>query len=187
MAKTKRPQGSSPAATPAAADTAAARPRPPGGRDPRPWIYGVLSLLMAAVQAYVMIKVTPNRHAWAQTLLLAIPTFTAAMGIATIAGALLRARGARAAWIAAVAGGAITLIVTVIVLSLLLASAAFLAGVYGSFGKGASFGVLGAAALIVELVAILPALQLKYLLTRAGRRAFGLPPLWKGPARAAAA
>ncbi len=77
------------------------------------------------------------------------------------------------------------LVLTIVLLGLLLASAAFLSGVYGAFGKAAASGVLAGAALVVELVAILPALQVKYLLTRAGRRAFGLPALWRKPAVAA--
>jgi hypothetical protein len=52
--------------------------------------------------------------------------------------------------------------------------------VYGAFGKGAAAGIMGAMALIFELVGILPTLQAKFLMTRAGRRAFGLEPLWGG-------
>jgi hypothetical protein len=34
------------------------------------------------------------------------------------------------------------------------------------------------AAVIIEAVALLPALMMKYLMTRAGRRGFGLEPIW---------
>jgi hypothetical protein len=32
---------------------------------------------------------------------------------------------------------------------------------------------------VVEFMGILPALQLKYLMTRAGRRCFGKEPIWR--------
>jgi hypothetical protein len=55
-------------------------------------------------------------------------------------------------------------------------SAAFLAGVYGAFGQAAATFALVMVALVIELVALLPIVQVKYLMTRAGRRAFGVPP-----------
>jgi hypothetical protein len=54
----------------------------------------------------------------------------------------------------------------------LLASAAFLAGVYGAFGKAAASGALIAVALVIEVVALLPIVQVKYLMSRAGRRVY---------------
>jgi hypothetical protein len=59
---------------------------------------------------------------------------------------------------------------------LLLTTAAYLSGVYGAFGKAAASGATLAVFLVIEAVAFLPALQLKWALTRAGRRAFGLAP-----------
>lgn len=156
-------------------------------RDPRPFIYGGLDLVFAVIYVVVITEISPNRHAWAQALLWSLPVAIVIMAGGTIAGALLakNARAAKIAWTTAVAGGATMLVVTVILLILLLMAAAFLAGVYGAFGKAASSGVLGAAALIVEIAGILPVLQLKYLMTRGGRRAFGLAPVW-APAKAKA-
>ncbi len=151
----------------------AAPPAKKPRRDVRPLIYGGLDVAFAILQFVVIAFAAPNRHAWAEALLLLLPVGTFAMGAGTLAGALI-AKAARPGWIAAIAGGALVLIVTVIVLGLLVASAAFLAGVYGAFGKAAASGMLAAAALIVEFVALLPAFQLKYLLGRAGRRAFGV-------------
>ena len=59
------------------------------------------------------------------------------------------------------------------VVALLVMSASFLSGVYGSMGKGAAMFALLGAALVIELCGILPALQHKFLMTRAGRRHFG--------------
>ncbi len=77
-------------------------------------------------------------------------------------------------WLMSVAGCGLLLVLELVLLLVLLLSASYLAGVYGSFGRGASALALVVAALSIELVALLPALQLKYLLTRAGRRAFGV-------------
>ena len=148
-------------------------------RDLRPFIYAGLDLLFAVVYVFAVTELSPNRHAWAQALLFCLPVGAVVLAAGTLAGALVKdARLARIAWIAAVAGATLMLVVTVVLLALLLASAAFLSGVYGAIGKGAASGVLAAAALIVEVCGILPAFQLKYLMTRGGRRAFGLAPLW---------
>lgn len=148
-------------------------------RDLRPFIYAGLDVLFAVVYLFSVTELSPNRHPWAQALLLCLPLAAGVMAIATLVGGLVEdAKLARIAWIAAVAGAILMLVVTVVLLALLLMSAAFLSGVYGAIGKGAASGVLAAAALIVEVCGILPAFQLKYLMTRGGRRAFGLTPLW---------
>ena len=139
--------------------------------DPRPFIYAGLDLVLAAGFVYSILFLSPNRHAWATALMAVIPVAVLAMGV----GSLLRNR---LGWRIAVAGGAVLLLATIVLLGFLLASAAFLSGVYGAFGTAAASGILGATFLMIELVALVPALQLKYLLTRAGRRAFGQPPLW---------
>jgi hypothetical protein len=146
-------------------------------RDPRIWIYGVLDVVFAALYVVLIIFVAPNRHLWAQLILLALPLFAIVMAAGTLIGGLMRDKPiAKLGWRLAVVGGTGMLVFMVLVLGLLLASAAFLAGVYGSFGQAAAGGILGACALIVEIVGFLPALQLKFLLTRAGKRAFGLRP-----------
>ena len=76
------------------------------------------------------------------------------------------------------------LLFAVLLIVRILVSIAFLAGVYGSFGPAASSFALVAAALIVEVVAILPLFPLKYVMSRAGRRALGvMPPLPAAPVR----
>ena len=64
------------------------------------------------------------------------------------------------------------LLTTIILIVRVLVSAAFLAGVYGAFGKAAATFALVAVALVIELVALLPIVQIKYLMSRAGRRAY---------------
>jgi hypothetical protein len=149
------------------------------GLDPRIIIYGVIDLILVSIYAYAIFGAAPNRHLWAQLLLFTIPLFAFLMGVGTVVGGMVReGMAAKIGWITAVVGAAGMLVFMVVVLGLLLASAAFLSGVYGAFGKAAAGGILGACALIVEVVGFVPMLQLKFLMTRGGRRAFGLPPLW---------
>jgi hypothetical protein len=70
------------------------------------------------------------------------------------------------------------LLVWIITVVIMLMSAAFLSGVYGGFGQAAAMGTMVAVLMTLQLVALVPALQLKFLMTRAGRRYFGQQPLW---------
>ena len=67
------------------------------------------------------------------------------------------------------------LLFEVILLGLFISSAAFLSGVFGSFGTGGAGLVLLLGVLSIQLVALLPALQMKFLMTRAGRLAYRSP------------
>jgi hypothetical protein len=165
MAKSRKP-----ARKPAT--TATPDPAPRARRDPRPFIYAGFDFGFAILYAVVFTSVIPNRHAWAQVLLYGLPVLAVAMGVAMLV---------RGAWGWRIAAGCCGLMLglTVVLLALLLTSAAFLAGVYGAFGLAASMLALVGAALVVELVALLPAFQLKYLMTRAGRRRFGREPLFR--------
>ena len=156
MAKRSRTKKQVDQAPPPAAAPAAAR------RETRPFIYAGLDFLFAALYAGLVTQV-PNRHGWANALLWGTVVAVALAG----AGMLWRTRWG---WRAAAAGCAVLLVLTVTLLVLLLLSASFLSGVYGSMGQGAAmFAILGGA-LVIELCGLLPAFQLKFLLTRAGRR-----------------
>ncbi|HEU4614330.1 MAG TPA: hypothetical protein VFS15_19680, partial [Kofleriaceae bacterium] len=80
----------------------------------------------------------------------------------------------RTGWWVAVAGASLLIAITILLIVRVLVSAAFLSGVYGAFGKAAAMSALIGVALVVELVALLPLFQIKYLRTRAGRRAFAM-------------
>jgi len=114
--------------------------------------------------------VIPTRIASTAIQLWSLPLFTIVMGVGTasIFSPRLRARGRKLAII----GGSLVLASTIVLIARVLVSAAFLAGVYGAFGKAAASFALVAVALTVELVALLPLVQVKYLLSRAGRRAY---------------
>lgn len=138
-------------------------PRP----DVRRWIYGGLDILFGLVYAFVAWKVIPNRLPSAAFHLWTLPACTLAMGAGTLLG------GRYGWWTAIVSGSALLLSIIVLIVRILI-SAAFLAGVYGAFGKAASTFAFVAVALIVEAVALLPIIQIKFLMTRAGRRAYGM-------------
>lgn len=144
---------------------AAGTPRP----DVRRWIYGGLGVVFALVQALVLVAVIPNRLPTAAFHLWTFPILTLALAAGTFA-------GRRAGWWLAVVAGSGVLLSTVIVIARILASAAFLAGTYGGFGQAASTFSIMAVVLIINGVALLPIVQIKYLMTRAGKRAFGRAP-----------
>lgn len=135
-------------------------------RDPRILIYAGFDFVMAALYAVVLFGVVPNRHGWVQALSALVVGAAALMGVAMVL------RRTWSWWLGV--GSCIALLgLGVLFVVLTVASAAFLAGVYGSFGQAGALLALVAAALVLELVALLPAFQLKFLMTRAGRRAFG--------------
>jgi hypothetical protein len=138
-------------------------PRP----DVRRWIYGGLDVAFGVVYALVISEVIPNRQPSAAFHLWTLPVCTLVMGAGTLLG------GRYGWWTAIVAGSALLLSIIVMLVRILI-SAAFLAGVYGAFGKAAATFAMVAVALIIEVVGILPIIQIKFLMTRAGRRAYGL-------------
>ena len=136
--------------------------------DTRRWIYAGLDLLFGVVYVVAIATVIPNRLPSASIHLWTIPAAMLAMG----AGTLL---GGRTGWRIALASGSLLLLSTFLIIVRILISAAFLAGVYGAFGKAAASFALLSIAIVVELVVLLPIVQIKYLMSRAGRRAYGAP------------
>ena len=177
MAKSKRKRaraggGTSGQPTGPEAEPAATQPGPhPRRRDRRPYIYAGFDFAFAAFYALLLIQ-APTRHGLHGALLWSTVAAVVLAGV----GMVLRNRWG---WRAAVAGCGALLLVTLGLLVLLLVSASFLSGVYGSMGQGAAMMALLAGALIIELCGLLPAFQLKFLMTRAGRRWFGQGPLWR--------
>ena len=167
MAKSGKPK--SKAAVAAAPAAASVQPR-----DPRRFIYVAIDVVFTVAYLIVLSDLLHNRHAWARAILYLLPLATAVMAVGT-------AMGRKVGWWMTIGAGTAMLVWTVGFIILLLTTASFLSGVYGAFGKAAASGMLLAVAIIIEVVAFLPALQLKWSLTRAGRRAFGLalppPPL----------
>jgi hypothetical protein len=136
----------------------------PPRADVRRWIYGGLDLLFAVAYAIVIWKVIPNRLPSAAFHLWTMPVLVLVMGLGTLV-------GGRAGWWTAIVGGSVLLVSVIVLIMRILISAAFLAGVYGAFGKAAASFAVVAIALVVEVVALLPIVQIKFLMSRAGRGA----------------
>jgi hypothetical protein len=177
MAKSRRKRARETDSAPREAVSAPAETAPaasssrPARRERRPYIYAGFDFAFAACYAFLVGQV-PTRHALHGALLWSTVVSVVLAG----AGMVVRNRWG---WRVAVAGCGALLLVGVALLVLVLVSAAFLSGVYGSMGRGAALMAILAGALIVELCGVLPALQLKFLMTRAGRRWFGREPLWR--------
>lgn len=138
-------------------------------RDPRVFIYAGFDFAMALVYAVVITRVTPPFRAGPALFGWLLVGAAALMGV----GMVLRSRWG---WRISVGACGLLLALEVALLVLILSSAAFLSGVYGSFGKaGAGLAIVGAL-FSIQMIALLPGLQLKFLLTGAGRRAFAAEP-----------
>jgi hypothetical protein len=137
-------------------------------RDPRVLIYAGFDFVMAALYAVMLFGVVPGRHGWVQALSVLLVGAAAAMGVSM----LIRRSWS---WWLGVTSCVALLLLAVTFLVLTVISAAFLSGVYGSFGQAGAMLALVSAAVMVELVALLPAFQLKVLMTRACLRTFGRP------------
>ena len=139
-------------------------------RDLRPYIYLGLDQLAVIIYVVVIVKAVPTWmtsakiHLWSMPIALQLM----ALGMATVFVPKLKKRG----WWLAIAGGSLILLSAFLIIVRLLASAAFLAGVYGAFGQAAASGALVAVALVIEVVVLLPIVQIKWLMSRAGRRVF---------------
>jgi hypothetical protein len=137
--------------------------------DPRRWIYGGLDIVFAGVYAATIVLVIPNRLPSAALHLWTFPIATTVMAIGTLL-------GGRRGWRIAVIAGSVMLASVFVLIVRIAISAAFLAGVYGAFGQAAATFALVMVAIVVEIVALLPLVQVKYLRSPAGRRAYGVAP-----------
>ncbi len=120
-------------------------------------IYGVLDLLVAGLYVYIFISLVPSRSTLFTAVAMGLCGLLAAGGVGLISGA---------AWgrkVATAAAGAWLLACATLIL-LLVSSAAYLHGIYNGVGQaGAAIGLL-VAALAIELVGLLPALQLAHIM-----------------------
>jgi hypothetical protein len=160
-------------AAPATPPTPEASVAPARARhDVRPYVYLALNQLFVVIYVYVLVAVIPNRLLSAALHLWALPVLMQLMALGMAASLVAPLR--RAGWWLAVVAGSLMILATVLLIIRVLVSAAFLSGVYGSFGKAAAMSALIGVALVVEIVALVPLFQVKYLMTRAGRRAFAM-------------
>ena len=119
-------------------------------------IYGLVDLAFAALYAYLIRALAPTRSGLIRAVVLLVAALLAAGGAGMISGKPWGEKLARAACITLIVG-CVALIVA------LAASAAYLHGIYDGIGQAGSAIALICAALAIELVGLLPALQLAYL------------------------
>jgi hypothetical protein len=143
-------------------------------RDIRPYIYLGLNQLFVIIYFYVLMYVIPNRMMSAAIHLWTLPVLMQLMALGMASTLLRAAEARRIGWWVALGAASLLVLSTILLIVRVLISAAFLAGVYGAFGKAAAMSALIGVALVVELVALLPVFQIKYLMTRAGRRVYSL-------------
>ncbi len=124
-------------------------------------LYGALDLAFAAFYAWVGFRLVPGRSLPFNAGL----TLVCVLLVVAGAGLLLQARWGRAA---AIAASVLLLVFAAAVITGLVASMAYLRGIYGALGQGMAVLSLVVAALVLELFALLPLFQLRFLL---GRRA----------------
>lgn len=141
-----------------------------GKRDIRPYIYLALNQIFAIAYFYTVIAVIPNRLPSAKVHLYAVPIIMqiVALAQASIFVPSLRKVGRTIV----VVGLSLLLALTVLLIARVLISAAFLSGVYGAFGKAAASTALMGVAIVIEVVGLLPLFQIRYMQSRAGRRAY---------------
>lgn len=120
-------------------------------------LHGMLDLGFAALYAWLGFSVAPGRHPAWNAALAAVIALVFAAGLALLA----RVRFARPI---AIAAQLALLLLCAAAVVLLVASAAYLRGVYGPIGRGLALVALVVAALGVELCGLLPLFQLRFLL-----------------------
>jgi hypothetical protein len=119
-------------------------------------LYGALDVAFAVVYAWFGFVLTPGRSTTFNLALALLCVLLGAAGVGLVAGA----RWSRQ--LATVTCWALLLFAAVVVV-LLVASSAYLRGVYGPLGKGMAVMTLLVAALVVEGFALLPLFQLRAL------------------------
>ena len=131
-------------------------------------VHGALDLGFAALYAWLGFSIAPGRNlAWNAALAVVI-------ALLVLAGLALLARLRLARPLAIVAQLALLLLCATGV-ALLVASAAYLNGIYGPIGRGLALVAMVVAALGVELCGLLPIFQLRFLLQPDVARALRRP------------
>jgi hypothetical protein len=119
-------------------------------------LYGALDLAFAALYAWFGFVLTPGRSTTFNLSLALVCVVLAGAGVGLLADARWGRTLARVAC-------ALLLAFAGVVVVLLVASSAYLRGVYGPLGTGMAVMSLAVAALVVEAFALLPLFQLRAL------------------------
>jgi hypothetical protein len=130
-----------------------------GKRSAASTAFGIVDLALAVLYTFLVLRVVPSRSATFTVVALAASTVLAGGGVGMIVQSRLGL---------VVAAGAASLMVaaTVALILLLVASAAYLHGIYDGIGQAGSALAILAALLAIEVVGLIPALQLVHLWRR---------------------
>jgi hypothetical protein len=121
--------------------------------------FGIVDLALAVLYSFLVLRVVPSRSSTFTAVALAVSTLLASGGV----GMIVQSRFGLV--VAAVAATSMVA-ATVTLILLLVASAAYLHGIYDGIGQaGAALAIL-AALLAIEVVGLVPALQLVHLWRR---------------------
>jgi hypothetical protein len=133
----------------------------------RLWVFAALDVLFAALYIGVTrLAASADGRFEALTVVMGVAMLVAGVGIA-----VRRPWG----WWASLAGCAVVLLGALTLTVLLAMSVGFLWAAFGSLGKGAASMCLIMIALVVECYVLLPAFQVAWLWSPAGRRVAGVP------------
>jgi hypothetical protein len=124
-------------------------------------LYGALDLAFAAGYAWLGFVFVPGRSLAFNLALGLVCVLLAVAGVGLVG-------GLRWGRLAAIVASALLLAFTAVVIVLLIVSSAYLRGIYGTLGQGMAAICLALAALAIEVFALLPLFQLRFLV---GRRA----------------
>ena len=122
-------------------------------------LYGALDVAFAALYAWFGFSLTPGRSLLFNSALALVCVVLALGGAGLLADARWGKRVATVACWLLIAFAAVVVV-------LLVASSAYLRGIYGPLGKGMALISLAVAALVVEAFALLPLFQLRALRKR---------------------
>jgi hypothetical protein len=121
--------------------------------------FGVADLAMAALYAFLVLRVVPSRSTSFTVIALTASALLACGGVGMIVQSLL---GLALAAVAA----SVMVAATAVLILLLVFSAAYLHGIYDGIGQAGAALAIIAALLAIEVVGLLPALQLVHLWRR---------------------
>lgn len=119
-------------------------------------IYAILDFTMAGLYIWLFSSLVPSRSGGFTAVVWLLSALLAAGGVGLLTGSSLGRKVAAAACI-------VMLVACFALILLLVSSAAYLHGIYDGIGQAGAAIALLAAALAVEVIGLLPALQLAHL------------------------
>ena len=122
-------------------------------------VFGIVDLALAVLYAFLVLRVIPSRSSTFTGLALAASLLLAAGGVGMIV-------QSRLGLVVAAVAASTMIAATFALILLLVASAAYLHGIYGGIGQAGSAIAILAALLVIEVVGLVPALQLIHLWRR---------------------